>query len=177
MPEIVVLFLVTEHRSTAQRLSGIFLLHCPSNWFSLRLCPEVRAVNAQLQLVRQIMSDDRSGGGRRSWGDRGEERAGGEHTCRAGPVRSVEGWVVFATGLHPEATENDVTEAFSEVGQVKMVRMNFDRRTAESKGYALVEYEEQSEAQDAINRLHGVSLLGKKISVHWAFVRPTAHNS
>ena len=100
-----------------------------------------------------------------------------ENRFRAGPVRSVEGWVVFVTGLHPEATEDDVTEKFSDVGRVQFVRMNLDRRTSESKGYALVEFGAQSEAQDAINKLHGIRMLGKAISVHWAFVRPTAHSS
>lgn len=120
------------------------------------------------------MSNDRCGENRHSWGGDSSEDKPGEHTFRAGPVRSVEGWVVFVTGLHPEATEDDVTEAFSDVGRVKIVRMNFDRRTAESKGYAFVVFADQAEAQDARNRKHGTPLLGKTISVNWAFVRPTA---
>jgi RNA-binding protein 8A len=111
-----------------------------------------------------------------SWNERGEEAAR-ERSFRAGPVKSVEGWVVFVTGLHEETSEDDVSEAFSEVGRVNLVRMNFDRRTGGSKGHALVEFELQSEAQDAINKMHGVQLLGKTIAVHWAFVRPTGQTA
>jgi RNA recognition motif-containing protein len=34
----------------------------------------------------------------------------------------------------------------------------------------LIEYTKKSEAQDAINTLHGAKLLGKTINVDWAFV-------
>ena len=92
-----------------------------------------------------------------------------------GPVKSVEGWVVFVTGVHEEASEDDVSDAFADCGNVKLVKMNSDRKTGNSKGYALVEFEKQSEAQDAINMLHGTEMLGKTIGVHWAFVKPTGH--
>ena len=95
---------------------------------------------------------------------------------RTGPLRSVEGWVVFVTGVHEEAQEDDLVDAFSEHGKVNKVCINVDRRTGMAKGYALVEYEQQSEAQDAINTLHGTNVLGKVIGVHWAFVKPTGHS-
>jgi RNA-binding protein 8A len=93
---------------------------------------------------------------------------------RYGPLKSVEGWVVLVTGLNDEAQEDDINDSFSEHGNVKLVKMNFDRKTGKGKGYALVEYEKQSEAQDAINTLHGTDYLGKIIGVHWAFVKPTS---
>lgn len=96
-------------------------------------------------------------------------------TRRTGPLRSVEGWVVFVTGVHEEAQEDDLLDAFSEHGTVKKVQINVDRQTGLAKGYALVEYMTQSEAQDAINTLHGTNVLGKNIGVHWAFVKPTGH--
>ena len=92
-------------------------------------------------------------------------------------TRSVEGWVLFVTGLHEETKEDDLLDCFSEHGRVKVVKMNYDRRTGNCKGYALVEYDQQSEAQDAINKIHGTELLGKTINVHWAFVKPTGNNS
>ena len=96
---------------------------------------------------------------------------------RTSPLKSVEGWVVFVTGIHEEAQEDDITDAFSEHGAVNKVQINVDRRTGFTKGYALVEYATQSEAQDAINTLHGTELLGKKIGVHWAFVKPTGYTA
>jgi RNA-binding protein 8A len=89
----------------------------------------------------------------------------------SGPLQSVEGWVVFVTGVHEEAQEDDLSEAFSEYGRVKSVHLNLDRKTGFVKGYALVEYDKQSQAQDAINSMHGTDLLGKTVGVHWAFCK------
>jgi len=96
---------------------------------------------------------------------------------RTGPLRSVEGWVVFVTGVHEEAQEDDLRDAFSEHGAASKVQINTDRQTGLAKGYALVEYATQSEAQDAINTLHGAQVLGKTIGVHWAFVKPTGQGN
>lgn len=96
-----------------------------------------------------------------------------------GPVQSVEGWVVVVTGLHEETQEEDVTDAFSDAiggGPINMVRLNLDRKTGNCKGYALVEYDKQTDAQDAINKLHGTDLLGKTIGVQWAFVEPSGNS-
>ena len=87
----------------------------------------------------------------------------------SGPLRSVEGWVTFVTGVNEEATEEDIREAFCDYGRIKSIVLNADRKTGLAKGYALVEYMERNEAQDAINALHGKSLLGKKIGVSFAF--------
>jgi RNA-binding protein 8A len=95
-----------------------------------------------------------------------------EQGAKPGPLASVEGWVVFVSGVHEESQEEDIHEAFSEYGEVKNIYLNLDRQTGFVKGYALVEFKERAEAEKAIKSMNGKELLTQAVHVDWAFKMP-----
>ncbi len=77
--------------------------------------------------------------------------------------------MLFISNVHEEATEEDIHEMFSEVGDVKHTYLNLDRRTGYVKGYAMVEYATKAEAQEAIKAFNNAELLTQQIGVTWCF--------
>ncbi len=79
--------------------------------------------------------------------------------------------MLMASGIHAEAAEEDVLDAFSDHGKVKSLTLNLDRRSGFAKGYALLEYASRKEAEAAIAAMNGAELLGQKLAVDFAFMR------
>lgn len=83
-------------------------------------------------------------------------------------IPSANGWNVFVSGLPSSTTESQIASVFT---KQEWIRVNFDRSTGHCKGYAIIEYSDREQGQDAINRLHGSTFLGSRLGVHWAFVK------
>jgi RNA-binding protein 8A len=94
-----------------------------------------------------------------------------EQSAGPGPLQSIEGWIVIVTGVHPEASEDDILDKFSEFGDVKNIHVNLDRRTGFVKGYALVEFDNYEDARSAIRTMNGKTILDQIVHVDWAFVK------
>lgn len=75
------------------------------------------------------------------------------------------------TGLHEEATEEDVADKFADYGKVTSVKVSLDHRTGYVKGYALVEYDTFEAAAAAAAQLDGQPFMEAPIRVAFAFTR------
>lgn len=84
------------------------------------------------------------------------------------PVKSIEGYILLVTGIHPEAREDDLIDILADFGKISQLDLELDRRTGYTKGYAFVMFPDESEAKRACKDLNGKKLLGKRLAVDWA---------
>ncbi len=75
---------------------------------------------------------------------------------------------IFVGNLTNDVTEEDLTNLFSEFGQVKSVKIIRDMFTQQTKGFGFVEMPGLSEAQKAINAINTKEFKGKKLVVNEA---------
>uniref|UniRef100_A0A7S4IB91 RRM domain-containing protein n=1 Tax=Vannella robusta TaxID=1487602 RepID=A0A7S4IB91_9EUKA len=104
-----------------------------------------------------------------------ESLSSGTEEKSGGPVKSVEGWIIFLTGVHEEAEEDGLLDRLSDFGNVQNFQLQLDRRTGFVKGYALVEFEKKEEAESAIRGLNDSEFMEKQLTASWAFVAPPSH--
>lgn len=75
---------------------------------------------------------------------------------------------IYVGNLSFSSTEADLQDVFSRHGSVASVNVITDRETGRPRGFAFVEMEEASAAQDAIRALDGTDLGGRNIKVNEA---------
>jgi RNA-binding protein 8A len=86
-------------------------------------------------------------------------------------ARSVEGWVLFVSGLPKETLEGDLMDIFIPQGTVRNIRMMLDQRECKCIGHALVEMETAEECGRAVQSLSGRPFLSSPaITVDAAFL-------
>lgn len=75
---------------------------------------------------------------------------------------------LYVGGLGYDTTEDTVREAFTQAGQVSSVAIIKDRASGRSKGFGFVEFENDAEAQAAIELWNGKELEGRQLTVNEA---------
>ena len=75
---------------------------------------------------------------------------------------------IFVGNLSWTTTEDELSRLFESYGEVERVQIITDRETGRSRGFGFVEMPDATEAQAAIDGLHGTSQGGRLLTVNEA---------
>ena len=75
---------------------------------------------------------------------------------------------LYVGGIPYSTTDQALAEAFAQAGTVKSATIIMDRMTGRSKGFGFVEFENDAEAEAAINMWNGKELEGRRLTVNEA---------
>ncbi|MCL4270322.1 MAG: RNA-binding protein [Anaerolineales bacterium] len=78
---------------------------------------------------------------------------------------------LYVGNLSGLTTQNDLSNLFSQAGDVIEAKLMIDKKSGESKGYAFVTMSAQSEADRAVNMFNRYVLEECKLVVHMAKLR------
>ena len=79
---------------------------------------------------------------------------------------------LYVGGLPYNTTQDELQNAFAQAGSVSSATIIMDKMTGRSRGFGFVEMANDNEAADAVAKLNGSELDGRKIVVSEA--RPKA---
>ena len=79
---------------------------------------------------------------------------------------------LFVGNLSFKTTREELETLFAQVGEVKDVFLPTERETGRMRGFAFVEYANEDDAQQAIERFNGHELGGRPLRVNAAEDRP-----
>jgi RNA recognition motif-containing protein len=72
---------------------------------------------------------------------------------------------LYVGNLSYSATDQSLTDAFSECGSVQSAKIIMDRDSGRSKGFGFVEMSSEAEAASAISRFNGTQFDGRAMNV------------
>jgi cold-inducible RNA-binding protein len=72
---------------------------------------------------------------------------------------------LYVMNLAYTTTEEELAQLFHPYGEIASVRIITERDTGRSRGFGFVEMPDATEAQAAIDGLHGTSLEGRSLTV------------
>lgn len=75
---------------------------------------------------------------------------------------------IYIGNLSYQATNAHIEEVFTEYGKVQRVVLPVDRETGKLRGFAFVDMEEESQENEAINKLDGAEWMGRVLRVNKA---------
>ena len=82
---------------------------------------------------------------------------------------------IYVGNISFKTSADDLREAFAEFGEVSSAKIVTDRETGRSKGFGFVEMPNQSEAENAIEKLNNREMAGRQLRVNEARPRPPRH--
>ncbi|MES9941329.1 MAG: RNA-binding protein [Candidatus Thiodiazotropha sp. 6PLUC2] len=78
---------------------------------------------------------------------------------------------LYVGNLAWSATEDDIRELFTDIGEVQSANLILDRETRRSRGFAFVEMG-QADAERAISELNGKDFQGRSLRINEAQEKP-----
>ncbi len=75
---------------------------------------------------------------------------------------------IYVGNLSFQASDTDVSELFSQHGEVKDVVLMVDRETGRPRGFGFVEMADDTQGRAAIEALNGADHLGRQLKVNEA---------
>lgn len=75
---------------------------------------------------------------------------------------------IFVGGLDHDCDEAALDKAFSMFGEINQILIMRDRETDRSRGFGFISFDSQDAADDARNRMHGVEIMGRCVTVRKA---------
>ena len=78
---------------------------------------------------------------------------------------------LFVGNLPYDATEDEIRQHFSSVGNLSYVSIPLDRETGKKRGFAFVEFADPQQAQEAIRQFNNQPFKGRSLAVNEARAR------